>query len=168
MYLIFDTETTGLPKNWNAPLTDFNNWPRMVQLAWQIHGSDGSFLSSKNLIVKPEGYEIPYNAQKIHGISTERALKEGDDLVEVLDQFLSDVKSVSFIIGHNIEFDNNIVGRTTSGNFSFCFNKNLSFGYIQANKLEELKNEKVYIEVEKKKYLARILDKPLNQKNFKI
>ena len=32
MYLIFDTETTGLPKNWKAPLTDFDNWPRMVQL----------------------------------------------------------------------------------------------------------------------------------------
>tara|TARA_B100000965_G_scaffold69516_1_gene54812 strand:- start:471 stop:1334 length:864 start_codon:yes stop_codon:yes gene_type:complete len=67
-----------------------------------------------------------------------------------------------------IYFDNNIVGRTTSGNFSFCFNKNLSFGYIQTNKLKELKDEKVYIEVEKKKYLAKILDKPLNQKNFKI
>ena len=67
-----------------------------------------------------------------------------------------------------IYFDNNIVGRTTSGNFSFCFNKNLSFGYIQKNKLDELKNKKIYIEVEKKKYLAKLLDKPLNQKNFKI
>ena len=26
MYLIFDTETTGLPKKWNAPLTDSDNW----------------------------------------------------------------------------------------------------------------------------------------------
>ena len=37
MYLIFDTETTGLPKNYNAPITDTDNWPRLVQLAWQLH-----------------------------------------------------------------------------------------------------------------------------------
>jgi len=34
MYLFFDTETTGLPKNWKAPIEDLNNWPRLVQLAW--------------------------------------------------------------------------------------------------------------------------------------
>ena len=44
MYLIFDTETTGLPLNWKAPLTDFNNWPRMVQLAWQIHDKTGDLV----------------------------------------------------------------------------------------------------------------------------
>ena len=33
MILVFDTETTGLPKIDNAPLSDFDNWPRMVQLA---------------------------------------------------------------------------------------------------------------------------------------
>jgi DNA polymerase-3 subunit alpha len=37
MFLIYDTETTGLPKNYNAPLTDSDNWPRLVQLAWQLH-----------------------------------------------------------------------------------------------------------------------------------
>ncbi len=36
MYLIFDTETTGLPKNYNAPLTDADNWPRLVQLAQSL------------------------------------------------------------------------------------------------------------------------------------
>ena len=41
MFLIFDTETTGLPKKWNSPLTDFDNWPRAVQIAWQIHAEDG-------------------------------------------------------------------------------------------------------------------------------
>ncbi|PJB57251.1 MAG: 3'-5' exonuclease, partial [Bacteroidetes bacterium CG_4_9_14_3_um_filter_41_19] len=36
MFLIFDTETTGLPQRYDAPLTDFDNWPRMIQLAWQL------------------------------------------------------------------------------------------------------------------------------------
>ncbi len=76
MYLIFDTETTGLPQNWKAPLTDFNNWPRMVQLAWQMHDSQGKLIDVKKLIIKTKGYDITYNAEKIHGISTDRANKQ--------------------------------------------------------------------------------------------
>ena len=109
MYLIFDTETTGLPKNWKA-LTDFDNWPRMVQLAWQIHDNKGELIAVKNYIIKPEGYDIPYNAEKIHGISTQRAQKLGIDLKLVLKEFILDVESSQFVVGHNVEFDNNIVG----------------------------------------------------------
>ncbi|MCX6741278.1 MAG: hypothetical protein NTY61_02675, partial [Candidatus Parcubacteria bacterium] len=36
-YLFFDTETTGLPKNWKAPIEDLDNWPRIVQIAWAIY-----------------------------------------------------------------------------------------------------------------------------------
>ncbi|MEM7296681.1 MAG: DNA polymerase III subunit alpha [Bacteroidota bacterium] len=110
MYLIFDTETTGLPKNYNAPLEDLDNWPRLVQLAWQVHGNDGSLITAHNFIVKPEGFTIPFNAQKIHGISTKRALDEGHDLSEVLSIFSEDLKKVKAVIGHNVEFDLNIVG----------------------------------------------------------
>ena len=91
MYLIFDTETTGLPQNWKAPLTDFDNWPRCVQLAWQVHGVTGELIEVKNYIIKPEGYDIPYNAEKIHGISTDMALKKGVALKDVLNEFLTDV-----------------------------------------------------------------------------
>jgi len=110
MYLIFDTETTGLPKNWKAPLTDFDNWPRMVQLAWQIHDNKGRLIAVKNYIIKPEGFDIPYNAEKIHGISTQRAQRLGIDLKLVLNEFITDVENSQFVVGHNVEFDNNIVG----------------------------------------------------------
>ncbi|MAO71159.1 MAG: DNA polymerase III subunit alpha [Flavobacteriales bacterium] len=110
MYLIFDTETTGLPQNWKAPLTDFNNWPRMVQLAWQIHDNKGALISVKNFIIKPEGFDIPYNAEKIHGISTQRAHKKGVELQVVLKEFITDVQNSQFVVGHNVDFDNNIVG----------------------------------------------------------
>ncbi|MBO6759642.1 MAG: 3'-5' exonuclease, partial [Roseivirga sp.] len=110
MYLIFDTETTGLPQNYNAPLTDFENWPRLVQIAWQLHDMRGNLLVARNLIVKPEGFTIPYNSVQIHGITTERALEEGKDLKEVLAMFEEDMKGAEFGIGHNIEFDYNIVG----------------------------------------------------------
>jgi DNA polymerase-3 subunit alpha len=110
MYLVFDTETTGLPLNWKAPLTDFNNWPRLVQLAWQIHDIKGGLLEVKNYIVKPEDFTIPYNAEKIHGISTQRALDEGLSIKEVLNFFIDDLSKADYIIGHNISFDNSIVG----------------------------------------------------------
>lgn len=64
MFLIFDTETTGLPRNWNAPLTDFDNWPRVVQLAWQIHDADGVLIEVANHIIKPEGFTIPFMRRK--------------------------------------------------------------------------------------------------------
>ena len=110
MYLIFDTETTGLPKNYNAPITDLDNWPRLVQIAWQLHDSTGKLLSAQNFIVKPEGFTIPYNAEKVHGISTQRALDEGHDLKKVLGIFANDIARSQLIIGHNIDFDVNIMG----------------------------------------------------------
>jgi DNA polymerase-3 subunit alpha len=110
MYLIFDTETTGLPKNFNAPLTDSDNWPRMVQIAWQLHDSDGNLLENKDYIIKPEGYDIPYNAVRIHGISTKMAQEEGHDLDEILEKFSQVLAKTKVGVGHNIEFDYNIVG----------------------------------------------------------
>ena len=64
--------------------------------------------------------------------------------------------------------DDKIIGRTTSCNYSFNFKKNLAFGYVNYNSLkEELAKEKLYIEVEKKKYPAEIILKPLNSKNIR-
>jgi DNA polymerase-3 subunit alpha len=110
MFLIFDTETTGLPTNWNAPLTDFNNWPRVVQLAWQLHDAQGKLITAKSFIVKPDGFTIPFNAEKVHGISTDRALKEGVPITDVAMAFLEDVNAIAFLAGHNIEFDINVMG----------------------------------------------------------
>ncbi|TAJ14654.1 DNA polymerase III subunit alpha [Marinilabiliaceae bacterium JC017] len=110
MFLVFDTETTGLPKKWKAPLTDFDNWPRMVQLAWQCHDLKGNFLYAKNHVITPDGYTIPEEVVNVHGISTEIALEKGIPLKEALLDFIEDVKKSKFVIGHNIEFDINIVG----------------------------------------------------------
>ncbi len=109
MFLIYDTETTGLPVNDNAPLTDFANWPRLVQLAWQIHDEKGEPVEVRNYIVKPEGFVIPRAAEKVHGISTERATNEGEPLEKVLGEFVKALHTVKVVAGHNVSFDNNIV-----------------------------------------------------------
>jgi DNA polymerase III subunit epsilon len=110
MYLFFDTETTGLPKNWKAPVTDLNNWPRLVQLAYLVYDSNGNKLSGGDFIIQPNGFTIPVDASRIHGISTERAMKEGHQLITVLRQFHSLVEEATFLVAHNISFDEKIVG----------------------------------------------------------
>ncbi len=110
MYLVFDTETTGLPKNFNAPLSDSDNWPRMVQIAWQLHDDNGELLENQDYIIKPEGYDIPFNASRIHGITTKIAHEEGRDLLEILEEFSKVLEKVRIVSGHNVEFDYNIVG----------------------------------------------------------
>ena len=108
MYLIFDTETTGLPKNWNAPYTDTDNWPRVVQIAWQLHDEYGKLIKAKDYIIRPDGFDIPYDSEKVHGISTELAEAVGHDLQTVLQEFKEDFEKAHFIIGHNLEFDVNV------------------------------------------------------------
>ena len=53
-YLIFDTETTGLPRSWKAPLTDTDNWPRCVQIAWQLHNEMGEIIEHKDFLIRPD------------------------------------------------------------------------------------------------------------------
>ena len=112
MFLIYDTETTGFPSRYGAPHTDLEAWStaRLVQIAWQLHDIDGSLISAQNILVRPEGFEIPYASEQIHGISTERALAEGVSIQEALGVFEEDLKRTKFLIAHNIEFDLGVVG----------------------------------------------------------
>lgn len=110
MYLIFDTETTGLPRSWSAPITDTDNWPRCVQIAWQLHDEMGNLIEHQDYLVKPEGFNIPYDAERIHGISTELAIEQGFPLQEVLEKFNIALSKTKFIVGQNVGFDVNIMG----------------------------------------------------------
>lgn len=120
-YLFFDTETTGLPKSWKAPVSDLDNWPRMVQLAFLVYFQGGEndtpngepvpvLSHERNFIIKPEGYQIPEEVSRIHGISHERAMDEGWLLREVLEEFHAHVVESKTVVAHNISFDRAIVG----------------------------------------------------------
>lgn len=110
MYLIFDTETTGLPKRWDAPVTDTDNWPRCIQIAWQLHDDMGALIDQQDYIVRPDGFNIPYDAERIHGISTELAQEQGADIKEVLLKFGEALAKSKFVVGQNVGFDVNIMG----------------------------------------------------------
>jgi len=110
MYIIFDTETTGLPKRWNAPLTDSENWPRCIQIAWQVHADSGELLSHEDYLIQPDGFTVPYDAEQIHGISTALAEQQGRPLDEVLTLFSTALEQAEYVGGHNVTFDLNIMG----------------------------------------------------------
>ena len=109
IYLFFDTETTGLPRNWNAPIGDLNNWPRLVQLAWVVY-KDGSKIGSGDYIIRPEGFYISEESSSIHGITNERAQREGISLIVALKEFYSLAKQADFLVAHNMDFDEKIIG----------------------------------------------------------
>ena len=110
MYLIFDTETTGLPKRWDAPLTDADNWPRCIQIAWQLHDASGTCINHQDYLIKPEGFTIPFESEQVHGISTALAEAEGIPLETVLEKLAVALKQAQYVVGHNINFDRNIMG----------------------------------------------------------
>lgn len=122
MVIVFDTETTGLPLRYNAPLTDFNNWPRVVQLAWQLHDFDGTLIEQRSAIILPEDFEIPYAASKIHHITTAWALAKGEPFLQVIQDFLKAFERATCYVGHNIEFDRMVLGcELLRRNLQDCF-----------------------------------------------
>lgn len=107
--VFFDTETTGLPRDYNAPSSKLDNWPRLVQLAWIVTDYDGNIISSENHIIIPDGFEIPSSSVAIHGITTSIAKSKGEKLIDVIDKFYGVIQNATAIAGHNISFDQHIV-----------------------------------------------------------
>jgi DNA polymerase III epsilon subunit-like protein len=106
MYLFFDTETTGLPPHSSS---DLSHWPRLVQLGWLLTDETGSILRQDNLIIKPEGFTIPFRTTNIHGITMEQARNEGVFLQEALHRFSEVLRFTHILIGHNVEYDYHVV-----------------------------------------------------------
>ena len=109
MFLFFHLNPIGKPKRWNESATNTFNWPRMVQIAWQLYDKYGKLLEANDYIILPEGWEIPYQSERFHGISTERAKEEGTDLEEVLRAFALVIHKSKYIIAHNLNLDLNVV-----------------------------------------------------------
>ena len=110
MYLVFDTETTGLIGNKSAPYTDEAAWPRVVQLAWQLHDLQGVLVEQADFLIRPDGFNIPFKAESIHGISTALAQAEGVALSEALIAFNRVVAQATRLVGHNLEYDQLVLG----------------------------------------------------------
>lgn len=105
--IFFDTETTGVPRDYKAPWTNTANWPRIVQIAWQLY-VDESLVAEGASIVRPDGFVIPEAASRIHKITTEDATTRGIALASALDVFSANTSLADEVVGHNIDYDRNV------------------------------------------------------------
>ena len=111
MYTIFDCETNGLPKKWKAPMSDLDNWPRVIQLAWFVADENGNEITRGNHLIKPDGWIMPTDEFWIeNGFSQEESLAKGIPIEEALFLFTEDLKQSKYLISHNMAFDQNVVG----------------------------------------------------------
>lgn len=110
MILFFDVETAGLPLNYKAPVSDVNNWPRLVQIGWILCSSSGEVMGKQEFVIRPEGFVIPEGASNIHGVTQDIAISQGVPVAYILERFAEVVAMSNVIVGHNIAFDMNIVG----------------------------------------------------------
>jgi DNA polymerase-3 subunit epsilon len=110
-FLVFDCETTGLPRSRDLAIEDVDGWPRLVQIAWASYDAGGEPTDTRCHIVKPEGFQIPADATKIHGISHAQALQAGRDLAGVMDEFLEAVERPgTTLVAHNLDYDRGVLG----------------------------------------------------------
>ncbi len=109
--LIFDTETTGLPKNRKSLVTDTEEWPHIVQFSYIIYDMFTNKLEKViDYIIKlPVEIDIPEESFKIHGITKEISNEQGIVINKVIDQFMLDLSKCNLLVAHNLEFDLNMV-----------------------------------------------------------
>lgn len=110
--IVFDTETTGLPKTRQYP----NKWnthlyPHIVQFSWFIFDINlKKVIKTCDYIIKlPEGIDIPIESTKVHGITPEISLNKGIDISVALNEFTKDLLDSNYLVAHNINFDKKIV-----------------------------------------------------------
>lgn len=113
--LFFDLETTGLPETksfnsyYNYKHSEKYKNSRIVQISWIIANNKGKILTEHDYIIKPDGFIISDEASKIHGITTKKAIEQGIELVKIFEYFEKDVKNVTSMVAHNLNFDKNVL-----------------------------------------------------------
>jgi DNA polymerase III epsilon subunit-like protein len=109
--LVFDTETTGLPKTKILNPDTLNLWPHIVQFSYVIYDTDINDIveSSDSIIKVAEGLIIPEESIKFHGITNKISKRKGVEIQMILNEFFYYLRNVDMLVGHNVSFDINMV-----------------------------------------------------------
>lgn len=108
MILYFDTETTGIP-NPRVGHSDASQ-PRIVQIGMVLsEDDDGDVLADVSLMIVPDGWRVPTEAARVHGITTEIASSAGVPIIVALSVFANLCRKASAIVAHNMRFDREMV-----------------------------------------------------------
>lgn len=111
LVLVFDTETTGLPKTKFMELDALDLWPYIVQFSYIIYDTErAAIVEIKDYIVKiPPQVFISDESTKIHGITNDMCEKRGFQIEDILSEFFYFLGKVDRLVGHNISFDINML-----------------------------------------------------------
>lgn len=109
--LIFDTETTGLPKSYTVNYNVLNLWPYIVQFSYIIYDCQSKRLIKiqDNIIKVPKEINISEECINIHGITNELSQNQGIPIEVAIKDFMDDIKTVELVVAHNMEFDLNLL-----------------------------------------------------------
>lgn len=125
--LVVDTETTGLPGDWGKPASDVDNWPRIIQIAFELFLETGETITRKTYLIKPDGWVIPDKAYFMaQGHSEPEAIKQakfwtdngyetgisdliGEPMEPVLKEFAALYDECDLMLCHNVAFDKSVL-----------------------------------------------------------
>lgn len=113
LFLVYDTETTGLPPTFKSlPRNDtINTWPYIVQISYIVYDTERSkvITISDSIIRVPNNVTIPKETSLIHGITNDISKREGIPIENAICDFINWVKMVDIVIAHNYEFDKKMI-----------------------------------------------------------
>lgn len=110
MLYIFDTETNGLPRYFYPKFSNYTDWPRLVSIAYkrECEGCNDPVIEH---VIRPDNFKISAESTAIHGITQERALKEGistaEAIVKLVDILRADEDPT--LCAYNVTFDKGIL-----------------------------------------------------------
>jgi DNA polymerase III subunit epsilon len=109
--LFIDTETSGIPKNWDAPYSDKDSWPYSVQIAWIVYTKDGKEVKAVNYYIRDNQFDISPDSVKIHGITSDFLDQHGVTREVVLEQLTEDLNTYTpLVIAHSMQLDYHMIG----------------------------------------------------------
>ena len=107
MFLIFDTETSGL---WRDDLPDDHpSQPHLLQLGAALYDAKWNRTGSLNALIRPDGWSIEPGAMEVHGITEARAIRHGIPVVAALAALAGFAANSRRTIGFNVEFDRKVI-----------------------------------------------------------
>lgn len=155
-FLVIDTETSGLPKNWQAPYAETDNWPYIIQIAWIIYNQNHEEVKRENHFIYYKNIDIAESATAIHQITADFLIKNGEDKQTVLNLLISDLSTYKpLVIGHFVAFDLQMLnvefyrlGQTHALNtLSYFCTMMASTPFVRNPKIAQLKLNEFYIEL---------------------
>ena len=108
--MVFDLETTGLPKKWNVHPFHTTNYDtcRVINLGYVLLDKNNKIIKKVDHLIK-HSEPVPINNSDIHGITNQDIQESGVVFKDVLKEFIADLYPCKKIVAHNIDFDFNVL-----------------------------------------------------------